>query len=239
MEMIIKPAGDEALVAEFGTVIDENINQEVHQMSDWINDQHIKGVKELLPTFRSLMVFYSSEEIGYKELKKKIMRFKPDADNKAADKKRTLLVPCCYESDFGPDLADMERILGISKEEIIALHSAREYKIYMLGFLPGFVYLGGMDERLTIPRLETPRTKIPSRSVGIGGNQTGIYPIASPGGWRLIGSTPLEFYDPRRTKPVLCDAGEYIRFVPVREDEYRMIRNDVIEDKYNIQYLEE
>ena len=237
MELKIKPVGDEALVAEFGNIIDEKINMRVHEMSEWLDGQHIKGVKELLPTFRSLMIFYSPDEIGYGELKKRLKKFKPDERKESEENKKVLLVPCCYGRDYGPDLSGMAKELSLTEEEIIALHCEKEYKIYMLGFLPGFVYLGGLDKRICIPRLETPRASIPARSVGIGGDQTGVYPISSPGGWRLIGSTPLEFYDPRRSEPSLCKAGEYIRFVPVNKYEYEVIRKDVIEGTYKMEIV--
>ena len=148
----------------------------------------------------------------------------------------TLLVPCCYGNEFGPDLADMSSMLGLSEEEIIRLHSTPDYKIYMLGFLPGFVYLGGLDERIHAKRLDSPRTAIPKGSVGIGGSQTGVYPIASPGGWRLIGSTPLEFYNPLREEPILCKAGERLRFVPIDQKEYELIKKDVENGTYHPEY---
>lgn len=147
------------------------------------------------------------------------------------------MVPCLYGGIYGPDLSEMAGQLGMDEKEIIAIHQSVDYKIYMLGFLPGFVYLGGLDERIHMPRLTVPRTVIPARSVGIGGNQTGVYPMESPGGWRLIGSTPLNFYDPKEDPPVLCRAGEYIRFVPVSEREYECIRTDVERGVYRCEYV--
>ena len=114
----------------------------------------------------------------------------------------------------------MAELTGLSPQEIIRIHSGTDYRVYMLGFLPGFVYLGGLDPRIAVPRLQVPRVEIPAGSVAIGGSQTGVYPIASPGGWRLIGSTPLAFYDPEREKPILCEAGDFIRFVPITPEEY-------------------
>lgn len=219
---VFYPAGDSALVAEFGERIDESLNDRVHAMARWVLDQRIPGVREVLPTFRSLMVFYDPRRISYGRLVKKLARC-PLERGAAADRKREIIrVPCCYD---GPDLAEMEQLTGLSREEIIAIHAGTDYKIYMMGFLPGFVYLGGLDSRICVPRLDTPRTRIEAGSVGIGGSQTGVYPVASPGGWRILGHTPLRFYDPSREEPMLCRAGQYIRFEPISQAEYeRLVR---------------
>ena len=129
-------------------------------------------------------------------------------------------IPVCYGGSYGEDLKDVAAHAGLTEEEVIKLHSSVDYNIYMLGFLPGFPYLGGLDPKLFTPRLDNPRTKIPEGSVGIGGEQTGIYPLESPGGWRLIGRTPLKLYDPDREQPFLYQAGDYIRFVPITAEEY-------------------
>lgn len=226
------PAGDGAMVVEFGKVIDDKINQNVHVLSCWIEEQKIPGVIELLPTFRSLMIYYDCHVIKYAQLKDKIERFDITSCSVGESAKKILKVPCCYGARFGADLTDMERITGIDRDEIIRIHSSVDYKIYMLGFLPGFVYLGGLDKRIEAPRLKSPRLKIQPGAVGIGGSQTGVYPIASPGGWRLIGGTPLDFYNPDRENPILCKAGGYIRFIPVNIDEYYDIRNLVIKGMY-------
>ena len=226
------PAGDHAMVVEFGSIIAENINQKVHALAGWIEEKQIEGVVELLPTFRSLMIYYDCHVVSFEQLKRKVSEFDDTKVSAGAEKKKITKVPCCYGARFGSDLHDMEKILGIDKDEIIRIHSSVCYKIYMLGFLPGFVYLGGLDKRIEVPRLSSPRVKINPGSVGIGGNQTGVYPVASPGGWRLIGGTPLDFYDPDREKPILCNAGEYIRFVPIHIDEYYDIRHLVLNGQY-------
>ena len=226
------PAGDHAMVVEFGSIIAENINQKVHALAGWIEEKQIEGVVELLPTFRSLMIYYDCHVVSFEQLKRKVSEFDDTKVSAGAEKKKIIKVPCCYGARFGSDLHDMEKILGIDKDEIIRIHSSVCYKIYMLGFLPGFVYLGGLDKRIEVPRLSSPRVKINPGSVGIGGNQTGVYPVASPGGWRLIGGTPLDFYDPDREKPILCNAGEYIRFVPIHIDEYYDIRHLVLNGQY-------
>ena len=226
------PAGDHAMVVEFGSIIAENINQKVHALAGWIEEKQIEGAVELLPTFRSLMIYYDCHVVSFERLKRKVSEFDDTKVSAGAEKKKITKVPCCYGARFGSDLHDMEKILGIDKDEIIRIHSSVCYKIYMLGFLPGFVYLGGLDKRIEVPRLSSPRVKINPGSVGIGGNQTGVYPVASPGGWRLIGGTPLDFYDPDREKPILCNAGEYIRFVPIHIDEYYDIRHLVLKGQY-------
>ena len=214
------PAGDCALVAEFGQTIDEAVNEQVHSMARWLMQQRIKGVLEVLPTFRSLMVYYDPIKISYGKLVRKLQACPAWSETGSSAEKHILEVPCCYD---GPDLDSMETITGLSREEIIAIHSGVDYKIYMMGFLPGFVYLGGLDPRICAPRLETPRTRIEPGSVGIGGSQTGVYPVASPGGWRILGYIPLKFYDPSRADPILCKAGEYIRFVPISRGEYERL----------------
>lgn len=211
------PAGDSALVAEFGREIDDAVNEQVHAMSQWIAAKRIRGIKEVLPTFRSLLIVYDPMKTTYGRLVRQLRTYVPNPAEWTAREKNVLEVPCCYD---GPDLEDMEALTGLSREQIIAIHSGVDYKIYMMGFLPGFVYLGGLDPRLHAPRLTTPRTRIEPGSVGIGGSQTGVYPVASPGGWRILGVTPLKFYDPKADNPVLCRAGQYIRFVPISRREY-------------------
>ncbi|MCD8338361.1 MAG: 5-oxoprolinase subunit PxpB [Lachnospiraceae bacterium] len=220
----IVPAGDHALAAEFGNKIDPAVNNRVHALAARIQEASITGVTELVPTFCSLLIIYEPSILKYEELKSMIMQLVQLPEASVSGTGRVLNIPCCYGSHFGPDLPDLERYTGIDRDEIITIHSGAEYKVYMLGFLPGFVYLGGLDERIAMPRLSTPRVKIPKGAVGIGGNQTGVYPLESPGGWRLIGSTPLDFYNPNRDDPVLCRAGDIIHFYPVTSSDYYDIR---------------
>ncbi len=237
-EVKISPVGDQAVLCEFGTQISEEINDRVHALAAFLKKQNKKGIRELLPTYCSLLVYYDPQKISYQRVVKAIREFDMSAqENIQKKQKKILLVPCLYGGSYGPDLARMSEKLKLDEEEIVQIHQASDYKIYMLGFLPGFVYLGGLDERIHMPRLDVPRTKIPARSVGIGGNQTGVYPMDSPGGWQLIGSTPLDFYNPDREKPILCEAGEYIRFVSITEQEYQQIRRDVEANTYQPAYL--
>lgn len=220
------------MVVEFGTIIDEEINNQVHALCAWLEARNVDGVMELQPTFRSLMVYYNPKELDFRELKHILEQYDMAQADKVATERKILKVPCCYGARFGLDLGDMEEYTGLDREEIIHIHCSVDYKIYMLGFLPGFVYLGGLDERIHMPRLDSPRKRILPGAVGIGGNQTGVYPMESPGGWRLIGGTPIDFYDPYREPATLCEAGMYIRFEPITIDDYYDIRRQVVEGRY-------
>lgn len=234
---LMRPVGDQAVLCEFNNAIAEEINNQVHNLAKHILNRHIRGVTELLPTYRSLLVFYDSSVVAYRHLASIIGSINIEDEKEEMQDRKIRIVPCLYGGEYGPDLQQMSHQLGMPSDQIIDIHQSVDYKIYMLGFLPGFVYLGGLDKRIHMPRLDVPRTKIPARSVGIGGNQTGVYPMDSPGGWRLIGSTPLDFYNPTKEPPVLCSAGEYIRFVSVSEKDYEMIRKDVEAGVYEAEYV--
>jgi KipI family sensor histidine kinase inhibitor len=212
---------------EFGREISEALNARVKFMYDLLRDAPIEGVYETVPSYRSLLICYLPEKITFGELKTKLSAAAEGFFTSAANtKKRIVHIPVAYGGEFGEDIREVAAHTGLSEKEIAEIHSGREYLVYMLGFLPGFPYLGGMDKRLNTPRLKNPRTKIPQGSVGIGGEQTGIYPLASPGGWRLIGRTPVKPYDPERENPFLYAAGDYIKFEPVTAKEYAEIEKD-------------
>lgn len=231
-EISILTAGDSSLLIQFGNEISPEINQRIKATVQLMREQHIEGVLDVIPAFCSLLINYDPRVISYSEITKRIRKLLKVEMKAEDEKKKVFEIPVCYGGKYGPDLAYIAEHAGMTEEEVIALHSSKDYLIYMLGFLPGFCYLGGLDERLHTPRLATPRIKIDAGSVGIGGSQTGIYPMDSPGGWQLMGMTPVKTYDPEREVPILVEAGDYIRFVPVDEEEYLRIKELVERGEY-------
>jgi KipI family sensor histidine kinase inhibitor len=222
--MEIYPAGDCALCVEFAQKIDGEINDRVHALAGSLADAQDAGlVTDIIPAYASLLVCFDPLRISSRRLKALLRRRIKKTRGGAAVKRKTVRIPVCYEGPFAPDMETVSAHTGLTPEEIVRRHSAPVYRIYMLGFLPGFPYLGGLDPALETPRLKTPRTKIPAGAVGIGGAQTGIYPLESPGGWQLIGRTPLKPYDPSRIPPILYNAGDNIVFYPVSASEYEQM----------------
>lgn len=233
MEKIkILTAGDSSLLIEFGKEISPEINKRISATVQLMKEQHIEGVVDVIPAFASLLINYDPRVIAYDKLVKRMKHLlKMDAKVETG-KKRIFEIPVCYGGEFGPDLENIAKHANLTEQEVIDIHSSRDYLIYMLGFLPGFCYLGGLDERIYTPRLVNPRIKIEAGSVGIGGSQTGIYPLESPGGWQLMGKTPVKTYDPERETPILVEAGDYIRFIPVDRAEYDRIKELVDKGEY-------
>ena len=229
----ILTVGDSSVLIEFGKEISPEINSRIATMVKLLKVQQIEGIVDMIPSFCALLINYDSRVISYSKLKKRledVLKLDAESESIAAE---VFEIPVCYGGKYGPDMTNLIEHSGLSEKEIIEIHSGSDYLIYMLGFLPGFPYLGGLDERIHIPRLASPRIKIPAGSVGIGGAQTGIYPLDSPGGWQLLGQTPVKTYDPERETPILFEAGDYIRFVPVSEKEFLDIEKQVKANTYN------
>ena len=197
-----------------------------------MREQHIEGIVDVIPAFCSLLINYDPRVLSYEELKERMEHLLKMETKTEATRKRIFEIPVCYGGEYGPDIENIAEHAGLSVEEVIKIHSSKDYLIYMIGFLPGFTYLGGLDERIHTPRLASPRLKIRAGSVGIGGSQTGIYPLDSPGGWQLMGMTPVRTYDPERQTPILVEAGDYIRFIPIDEEEFLRIQELVEKGEY-------
>ena len=215
--------GDTSLSVEFGNEISEEINARIRAFNIALENSEIPGIVETVPTYRSLMVHYDPGVILYAPLVQRLRGLLGRLDRIEIPPSQVLEVPVLYGGEMGPDLDFVAQHSGKTPEEVVKIHTSTEYLIYMLGFTPGFTYLGGMSEEIATPRLKTPRVKIPAGSVGIAGTQTGVYPIDSPGGWQLIGRTPVKMYDPGREEPILPQAGQYIRFRAIDRAEYDQI----------------
>ncbi|MCD8249995.1 MAG: 5-oxoprolinase subunit PxpB [Lachnospiraceae bacterium] len=228
----IVAAGDSSILIEFGNEINPEINRKITSTVQLIRAQQIEGIVDMIPAFCSLLINYDPRIITYDRIQSRMAELVKMDVKASAQKKKVFEIPVCYGGDFGPDIENIAANAGLSVEEVIKIHSSSDYLIYMLGFLPGFCYLGGLDERIHTPRLANPRVKIPAGSVGIGGSQTGIYPLDSPGGWQLMGLTPVKTYDPDRETPILLEAGDYIRFVPIDREEFDRIKELVDKNEY-------
>ena len=225
-------SGDKSLVMEFGNSIKPEINAKIRNMVMAIDENTIKGISEIIPTYRSILIIYDPLLIEYNNLIEYLKETYSGLGDSSEGATRIVELPTVYGGEYGPDIEFVAKHNNLTVEQVIKLHSSTDYLLYMLGFTPGFGYLGGMKKEIETPRLQVPRTKIPAGSTGIAGNQTGIYPIDSPGGWQLIGRTPVKLYDPLATTPILLNAGDYVRFVPISEKEYLKIKKEINNGEY-------
>ncbi len=233
------PVGDKSLVMEFGNEISPEINKRIRLTMKGISEKNIRGIEELIPTYRSILIIYNPLLIKHKDLVSALETLERSSSDEGNLLKRIVEIPTIYGNEYGSDIEFVAEHNNLTVEDVVNIHTSVDYLIYMLGFTPGFTYLGGLDSRIATPRLEVPRTKIPAGSTGIAGSQTGIYPIESPGGWQLIGRTPLELYNPYKNPPVLLKAGDYVRFVRIDRGDYDRIKDLVEKNEYEIRVVEE
>ena len=225
MKPTISPVGDRAISIDFGQVIDPTINRHIRQTIERIKELQLEGIIELVPTYCALLVEYDAMLYSYSEICKIIEPTLEEGMTNTTNELVTVVeVPTVYGGEFGPDLSFVASHNHLSEDEVISIHSGTDYLVYMLGFIPGFTYLGGMDSRIATPRLSSPRTLIPAGSVGIAGEQTGTYPSDSPGGWQIIGRTAVTMYDMSKAQAALLKAGDYVRYVPIDESEFHRIK---------------
>jgi inhibitor of KinA len=215
----ILPCGDQAVSIEFGDSIDPNINRKVLRLLDRFRARPVPGIKDLIPSYRSLLIQYDPLQLSLEDLKTFLGLQWPCSGQEILPQGKIVTIPVHYGGSCGPDLAEVAEYHGMTPAEVIALHSAVTYRVYMIGFSPGFPFLGGLDPRLHTPRKKSPRERVPAGSVGIANQQTGIYSLDSPGGWRLIGRTPVKLFDLSREEPLLLGAGDRVLFQPITEKE--------------------
>ena len=211
----VVPAGDATLIVEFEEVIDPAVNARVMAVSRRVEAARFPGVRDVVPTYRSVAVYFDplkTDGVALRQLLDREAAGIAPTENAA---RRPIRVPVCYGGDFGPDLESVAEFAGLPVDHVVRIHAEGTYRVFMLGFVPGFAYLGVLDKRIAAPRLATPRVKVPAGSVGIAGAQTGIYPGETPGGWRLIGRTSVKPFDAARTDPFLLKPGDTVQFFSV------------------------
>lgn len=231
--------GDSCLRIQFGDQITSEINQRIRGFSLCLTNENIKGVIEWIPTYTAISIIYNPSIISYEQLKAIVMVLKDTYDELEIPSAKIFHIPTCYEEEFSPDLSTVAKHNDLDEDEVISIHSSKEYLIYMIGFSPGFPYLGGISSEIATPRLANPRVQIPAGSVGIAERQTGIYSVATPGGWQLIGRTPISLYDSSKESPILLEAGNYIKFTPISVSEYREIEQQVKAGVYHPRIVEQ
>ncbi len=227
---------------QLGSEISDEINDRVYALADLLGESSLPWLRELVPTYRSLLVYYDAFEVDYDEIKSELTELMDRHESSisaASDRPRFVYeLPTAYGGEHGPDLESVADNAGLSVEEVIRIHSGIDYRVYMIGFSPGFPYLGGMDPRIATPRLATPRTRVAAGSVGIAESQTGVYPSASPGGWQLIGRTPVKLFDHTKHPPSVLQPGHYVRFVPIDTERFLEIENQAASGDLEIQTSE-
>jgi len=215
--------GDRGLLVEYGDAIAPEINRKVRVMALALEQERPVGMAEVIPTYRSLMIIYDPMKTDVAGLEQALDDLEGRLDEILIPPPERVEIPVLYSGDCGPDIEFVAQHAGLSIEDVIRIHSGTAYQVYMMGFTPGFAYLGGLAEAIHAPRLETPRVLVPAGSVGIANGQTGIYPVPSPAGWRIIGRTPVKLFDPMKPEPFLYRAGDFIKFNSISEAEYNRL----------------
>ncbi len=212
--------GDRGLLIEFGDEISREINVKVRRMALAVEDQFTEGIVEIVPTYRSLLIIYNPLLLPVGDLQKRLKRIEEALQQAPLPEPRLTRIPVVYGGIYGPDLEEVAKYHQISPEKVIQLHCSKPYLIYMIGFMPGYPYMGELPEELVTPRLKTPRLVVPKGSVAIAQRQTGIYSMESPGGWQVLGRTPVELFDPVKDPPALLRMGDLVQFYQIGEEEF-------------------
>lgn len=233
MEITFHPLGDRVLQLVFSKEISKKTIQEIQSYTHLLEHVSLDGIIEWIPAYTTLTILYDPAVIQCDELVNQLKQIQGRTSYIQA-KPVVYEIPTYYGGEFGPDLSYVASYHSLTEEEVMKIHSSNEYFIYMIGFVPGFPYLGGMSKKISTPRLEEPRKMVPAGSVGIAKEQTGIYPLDSPGGWRIIGRTPIKLYDPNRKHPILLSPGNYLRFTPITLEKYHLIEKEIEKGTYQL-----
>lgn len=226
--------GDSALTLDFGNVIDENINRQVMALFSHFQNNPLPGMIEAVPAYSSLTIYYdmlqlrktiSADKTVYDWLAEQLRQKLEGPIAKTNTSSRLITIPVCYEKEFGWDIEEVAALKNISIDELIQIHTSNTYRVFMLGFLPGFAYMGEVNNRIEFPRKKQPRQKVEAGSVGIAGKQTGIYPLAAPGGWQIIGRTPITIFNAEQETPVLFQTGDSVKFYAISKRDFYEIQN--------------
>ncbi|MBD7939287.1 5-oxoprolinase subunit PxpB [Cytobacillus sp. Sa5YUA1] len=226
------PLGDQALLIELGDQISSETQQHIQMFSHFLEGQRLPWLKECIPAYTNIAVFYDiwkvsqlcgKDQLPYEFVCAELHELLKSVDIQTHLSSRKIDIPVCYGGEFGPDLDEVARLNHLTPDEVITIHAAGDYLVHMIGFAPGFPFIGGMSEKIAAPRRKSPRLQIPARTVGIAGMQTGVYPIETPGGWQLIGRTPIELFTPEGEMPTLLRAGDRIQFKPISFEEYKQL----------------
>jgi len=223
------------VIVEFGDRIDRGVSERVLRLSALVRTANLPGVVETVPTFRSLLVHYDPLATDGASLTVAIENLL-DSSRDAAQPVKLWRIPACYAASHAPDLVQVAQQTGLSAAEVVRLHSSMRYHVYMIGFVPGFPYMGDLPVPLSLPRRADPRVRVPAGSIAIATTMTAIYPLESPGGWHLIGATPIRLFDLRRPLPALLSPGDAVRFEPIAVSEFDSIRAAVAAEAYQVPY---
>ncbi|BDS09396.1 5-oxoprolinase subunit PxpB [Aureispira anguillae] len=232
--MTIKPYGNQAILVEFAAQINPNVNRQVMALNAYLNNASLEGVKASIPAYNSLTILYDPKFLSFEVLRKHILEWTPTHSlSSTSTNTKKIVLPVCYEPPFALDMDWVLRHTGLSKQTLIDFHSQAPFQVYMLGFLPGFAYLGKVPLALACPRKPTPRLKIPKGAVGLAGQQTGIYPSSSPGGWQIIGQTPIPVFNPDQKQPFLLHPGDLVQFKAISSRTFEQIEQAILTQQFN------
>jgi KipI family sensor histidine kinase inhibitor len=219
------PASDTSLLVSFGQQISLEAHQHVVKLLRLLESEPVAGIRNLHPSYCSVLIKFDALKLQHRELEALLRPYLARLEDVRLPEPRQLEIPVCYGGEYGPDLAEVSNLHGLTPQQAIDLHTSATYVVYFLGFAPGFAYLGGLPEALVTPRLPKPRRRVPPGSVGVAGNQSGVYPFATPGGWRLVGRTPLAMFRPDRSAMSLLSVGDRVRFTPISPQQFAEVES--------------